>query len=87
MKCDDQIKMNELEDMVVREYWQVDVAVVSTTVQHSLPSLKAEEHTKNNLPDVLTRWRSRNTTERERSRTAQSFCVQKTDIATQGLCV
>jgi type I restriction enzyme M protein len=46
--------------------------------------LTAEEHTKNNLPDVLTRWRSRNTTERERLRTAQSFCVPKIDIATQG---
>ena len=76
--------MNELEDMLVREYWQVDVAVVWATVQHSLPSLTAEEHTKNNLPDVLTRWRSRNTTERERLRTAQSFCVPKVDIATQG---
>ena len=46
--------------------------------------LTAEEHTKNNLPDVLTRWRSRNTTERERLRTAQSFCVPKADIASQG---
>ncbi len=46
--------------------------------------LTAEEHTKNNLPDVLSRWRSRNTTERERPRTAQSFCVPKVDIATQG---
>ena len=46
--------------------------------------LTAEEHTKNNLPDVLTRWRSRNTTERERPRTAQSFCVPKADIAAQG---
>ncbi len=46
--------------------------------------LTAEEHTKNNLPDVLTRWRSRNTTERSRLRTAQSFCVPKADIASQG---
>jgi len=46
--------------------------------------LTAEEHNKNNLPDVLTRWRSRNTTELERPRTAQSFCVPKVDIATQG---
>ena len=27
--------------MLVHEYWQVDVAVVWATVQHSLPSLKA----------------------------------------------
>ena len=46
--------------------------------------LTAEEHTKNNLPDVLSRWQVRNTTERERLRTAQSFCVPKVDIATQG---
>ncbi|MHC5612944.1 MAG: HepT-like ribonuclease domain-containing protein [Nostoc sp.] len=72
-----------MKDMLVHEYWQVDVAVVWATVQHSLPSLKAEEHTKNNLPDVLSRWRSRNTTERERSRTAQSFCVPN-NIAAQG---
>ncbi|MHC5612950.1 MAG: hypothetical protein ACYTXA_18575 [Nostoc sp.] len=46
--------------------------------------LTTEEHTKNNLPDVLSRWRSRNTTERERLRTAQSFCVPKANIAAQG---
>jgi len=46
--------------------------------------LTAEEHTKNNLPDVLSRWRLRNTTERERSRTAQSFYVPKADIVAQG---
>ena len=46
--------------------------------------LTAEEHTKNNLPDVLSRWRLRNTAERERLRTAQSFCVPKADIVAQG---
>ena len=46
--------------------------------------LTADEHTKNNLPDVLSRWRLRNTAERERLRTAQSFCVPKADIAAQG---
>ncbi len=30
-----------MKDMLVHEYWQVDVAVVWATVQHSLPSLKA----------------------------------------------
>lgn len=39
------------------------------------------DHAKNNLPDVLARWSRRNGTEQERSRTAQSFCVPKTDIA------
>lgn len=43
--------------------------------------LAAEDHKKNNLPDVLARWSKRNTTERDRSRTAQSFCVSRNDIA------
>jgi type I restriction enzyme M protein len=42
------------------------------------------EHGKNNLPDVLTRWGSRETTEQERPRTEQSFCVPKADIAANG---
>ncbi|MFO0852694.1 MAG: class I SAM-dependent DNA methyltransferase [Gemmataceae bacterium] len=46
--------------------------------------LTAEEHAKNNLPDVLIRWRLRETDERKRPRTAQSFCVPKADIAAQG---
>lgn len=43
-----------------------------------------EEHLKNNLPDVITRWSERETGERERPRTCQSFCVPKEDIAAQG---
>jgi type I restriction enzyme M protein len=39
------------------------------------------EHLKNNLPDVLSRWRQRDKAERKRPRTAQSFCVPKVDIA------
>jgi len=46
--------------------------------------LNADEHRKNNLPDVLVRWGARNGAERERPRTAQSFCVPKADIAAQG---
>ena len=46
--------------------------------------LTEAELTKNNLPDALTRWAQRDTTERERPRTAQSFCVPKADIAAQG---
>jgi type I restriction enzyme M protein len=44
-------------------------------------ALTAEEHEKNNLPDVLARWHERETTERERPRTAQSLCVPRQDIA------
>jgi type I restriction enzyme M protein len=43
--------------------------------------LTEEQHAKNNLPDVLTRWSERTGTERDRQRTAQSFCVPKCDIA------
>jgi type I restriction enzyme M protein len=42
------------------------------------------ELAKNNLPDVLARWADRNGAERERPRTAQSFCVSKADIAENG---
>lgn len=46
--------------------------------------LSEQEHEKNNLPDVLMRWKARNGVERKRPRTAQSFCVSKEDIAAQG---
>ena len=47
-------------------------------------TLTEDEHAKNNLPDALTRWRDRDTGERSRERTEQSFCVPKADIAAQG---
>jgi type I restriction enzyme M protein len=47
-------------------------------------ALTVEEHAKNNLPDVLARWAQRDGAERDRPRTAQSFCVPKGDIAKQG---
>jgi type I restriction enzyme M protein len=47
-------------------------------------ALTAEEHPKNNLPDVLERWAQRDGGERARPRTAQSFCVSKGDIAAEG---
>ena len=43
--------------------------------------LNEEEHTKNNLPDALARWRERDSEERERARTEQSFCVPRASIA------
>lgn len=42
------------------------------------------EHTRNNLPDVLARWSERADVERARPRTAQSFCVPKSDIVANG---
>ena len=47
-------------------------------------TLTAEDHAKNNLPDVLARWAHRDRSERDRPLTAQSFCVPKGDIAAQG---
>ena len=47
-------------------------------------ALVGAEHEKNNLPDVLARWSSREGAERMRRRTAQSFCVAKEEIAAQG---
>lgn len=46
--------------------------------------LTADEHAKNNLPDVLVRWNARASTETERPRTAQSFRVTKADIVAAG---
>jgi type I restriction enzyme M protein len=46
-------------------------------------ALSAEEHAKNNLPDVLARWAQRSGTERERPRTSQSFCAPKAEIVVQ----
>lgn len=46
--------------------------------------LSAEEHAKNNLPDILARWARRDGTERENQRTAQSFCIPKADLVAQG---
>jgi type I restriction enzyme M protein len=47
-------------------------------------SLESEAHEKNNLPDVLMRWRERTSAERKRPRWAQSFCVPRADIVAQG---
>ena len=46
-------------------------------------ALSEEEHAKNNLPDVLTRWGSK-AVEKDRPRTAQSFMVTKGDIVAAG---
>ena len=54
------------------------LGVVPTT------ALGADEHPKNNLPDILARWRERDGKERKCPRTAQSFCVPKADLVAQG---
>lgn len=44
-------------------------------------SFSEDEHFKNNLPDVIARWPKRYSSELTRPRTAQSFCVPKSEIA------
>ena len=46
--------------------------------------LAEEEHSKNNLPDVLERWSRRDSEELGRERSEQSFCVPKSDLAATG---
>jgi type I restriction enzyme M protein len=50
----------------------------------SAEALSEDEHTKNNLPDALARWVERTGTERDRTRTDQSFCVPRADIIAAG---
>ena len=47
-------------------------------------NLTQEDHSKNNLPDALSRWKHRNDAERGRARNDQSFCVPKAEIAENG---
>ncbi len=49
-----------------------------------IAELSEAQHAKNNLPDVLNRWFERDTTEKDRPRTAQSFLVPKSEIAGNG---
>jgi type I restriction enzyme M protein len=51
---------------------------------HPSAKLTAEEHVKNNLPDVLARWHKRESTERDRARTEQSFAVKREEIEAAG---
>ncbi len=39
------------------------------------------EHAKNNLPDLVRRWREKDDAERERARTDQSFTVPREEVA------
>jgi type I restriction enzyme M protein len=73
---------------VVADGWSLDdkrTPLLADDKLGPLPTaaLATEEHAKNNLPDVLARSAERTSAERKRPRTAQSFCVPKTDIAAQ----
>jgi type I restriction enzyme M protein len=43
-------------------------------------ALTADEHSKNNLPDILARWQERAGSETKRPKTAQSFVIRKLEI-------
>ncbi len=47
-------------------------------------ALSDDEQAKNNLPQALACWQNREGTERDKPRTAQSFCVPKAEIAATG---
>jgi type I restriction enzyme M protein len=47
-------------------------------------ALLPEDHAKNNLPDILSRWQHRDDTELLRERTAQSFMVETAEIEATG---
>jgi type I restriction enzyme M protein len=51
---------------------------------HPAMALTEEDHTKNNLPDILSRWTHRDDSEKDRARTDQSFSVPKADIVANG---
>jgi type I restriction enzyme M protein len=61
------------------EVWFYDVQADGFSLDDKRNSVEVDD-----LPDVLARWNQRNTTERERARTDQSFCVSKADIVAQG---
>ena len=58
----------------------LDAELLGTSPERTLSEV---EHAKNNLPDALLRWTDRAGSERQHSRTAQSFCVAKAEIAAQ----
>jgi len=73
---------------VTADGWSLDDKRTPLLVEDKLGPIPSDalddvDRTKNNLPDVLARWKRRNGTEQERARTEQSFCVPKADIAAQ----
>jgi len=61
------------------EVWFYDVQADGFSLDDKRSPIEA-----NDLPDVLTGWGSRTTTERDRARTEQSFTVPMDDIVAQG---
>lgn len=69
--------------------WSLDdkrTPLLDETLLGPLPAraLEAAEAAKNNLPDVLARWKERDGSERDRPRTSQSFSVPRDEIVAAG---
>ena len=69
--------------------WSLDDKRTSLLPQELLgptpaSALSDAEAAKNNLPDLLSRWRQRDGSERERLRSSQSFSVAKDEIVANG---
>lgn len=61
------------------QVWFYDVQADGFSLDDKRNKIDADD-----LPDVLKRWSVRDSSERERARTDQSFCVPKDDIVAQG---
>ncbi|MGH3940897.1 MAG: HsdM family class I SAM-dependent methyltransferase [Pseudonocardiaceae bacterium] len=74
---------------VTADGWSLDDKRIPLLPEDKLDPIPSEaldetDHTRNNLPDLLTHWKRRNGTEQERARTEQSFSVSRTEIVIQG---
>lgn len=74
---------------MIADGWSLDdkrTALLDDGLLGCTPSraLNTDEHEKNNLPDVLARWKLREASEVNNTRQDQSFVVSKTDLAAQG---
>lgn len=80
----DQVWFYDLE----ADGWSLDDKRAPLLPTHLLGAIPAEslgpdDHSLNNLPDLVARWAERNGSERERPRSAQSFLVPKAEIEAQ----
>jgi len=64
--------------------WSLDDKRQPLLALNPAKALGEADQAKNNLPDVLVRWRLKEGAERQRSRTEQSFCVPQAEIAGNG---
>lgn len=66
------------------QVWFYDMQADGYSLDDKRTPLNSEgsnRHANNNIPDILARWQTRNSTERSRQRSEQSFLVPKAEIA------